>query len=323
MKPKNCLIFGGSGQIGRHLIRKLTKNNIKVTVVTRNIHQKSYIIKTQGNAGYIDIVEANIYDEKKIRDLFKKADICINLIGILFEKKRGNTFYNIHTVFPSLLAKLSQEYKLKNFIHLSALGINDAKDSKYAKSKLDGEKNILNSFPLATILRPSIVYSVDDNFTTNFMTLLSRLPVFPLYYSGKTKFTPIHCSDLTDVIYHIISNNINSNIIECIGPEVITFKNILERLLKLINKKTFLLPTPLPIASISAKIFQLFPNPLLTEDQLRLLKYDNILSKKYKNNFDIGVPSKRYFDEEVKKYSYMWREGGQFSTEKYLPKENV
>ena len=83
MKPKNCLIFGGSGQIGRHLIRKLTKNNIRVTVVTRNIHQKSYIIKTQGNAGYIDIVEANIYDEKKIRNLFSKSDICVNLIGIL------------------------------------------------------------------------------------------------------------------------------------------------------------------------------------------------------------------------------------------------
>jgi NADH dehydrogenase len=323
MKPKNCLIFGGSGQIGRHLIRKLTKNNIKVTVVTRNIHQKSYIIKTQGNAGYIDIVESNIYDEKKIRDLFSKADLCINLIGILFEKKRGNTFNNIHTVFPSLLAKLSQEFKLKNFIHLSALGINEAKDSIYAQSKLDGEKNILNSFPLATILRPSIVYSVDDNFTTNFMTLLNRLPVFPLYYSGKTKFTPIHCSDLTDVIYHIISNNINSNIIECVGPEVITFKNIIERLLKLINKQRILLPMPLPIASVSAKIFQLFPSPLLTEDQLRLLKYDNILSKKYKNNFDIGIPSKKYFDEEVKKYSYMWREGGQFSTEKYLSKKNV
>ena len=320
MKPKNCLIFGGSGQIGRHLIRKLTKNNIKVTVVTRNIHQKSYIIKTQGNAGYIDVVESNIYDEKKIRELFSKADFCINLIGILFEKKRGNTFHNIHTLFPSLLAKLSKEFKLKNFIHLSALGINDAKDSIYAKSKLEGEKSILNNFPLATILRPSVVYSVDDNFTTNFMTLLSRLPIFPLYYSGKTKFTPIHCSDLTDVIYHVISSNINSKIIECVGPEVISFKNVIERLLVLINKKRILLPMPLPLASISAKIFQLFPTPLLTEDQLRLLKYDNILSKKYKSNFDIGMPSKRYFDEEVKKYSYMWRDGGQFSTEKYLPK---
>jgi NADH dehydrogenase len=323
MNPKNCLIFGGSGQIGRYLIRKLTKNNIKVTVVTRNIHQKSYLIKTQGNAGYIDIVEANIYDEKKIRNLFSKADICINLIGMLFEKKKGNTFHNIHTLFPSLLAKLSKEYKLKNFIHISALGINDAKDSNYAKSKLEGEKNILNNFPLATILRPSIVYSVDDNFTTNFMSLLNRLPIFPLYYSGKTKFTPIHCSDLTDIIYYIISKNINSKIIECVGPEVITFKNIIERLLILIDKKRILLPMPFSLALISAKIFQLMPNPLLTEDQLRLLKYDNILSKKYKSNFDIGIPSKRYFDLEVKKYSFMWREGGQFSTEKYASKENT
>jgi uncharacterized protein YbjT (DUF2867 family) len=323
MKPKNCLIFGGSGQIGRYLIRKLTKNNIRVTVVTRNIHQKSYIIKTQGNAGYIDIVEANIYDEKKIRNLFSKSDICINLIGILFEKKKGNTFYNIHTLFPSLLSKLAKEYKLKNFIHLSALGINEAIDSKYAKSKLEGEKNILHNFPLSTILRPSVVYSVDDNFTTNFMTLLNRLPFFPLYYSGKTKFTPIHCSDLTDVIYETITKNINSKIIECVGPEVISFREILERLLTLINKKRLLLPMPFQLATLTAKIFQLLPNPIITEDQLRLLKYDNILSGKYKSNSDIGVPSKKYFNEEVKKYSYMWREGGQFSTEKYQIEENI
>jgi uncharacterized protein YbjT (DUF2867 family) len=323
MKPKNCLIFGGSGQIGRQLIRKLTKNNIRVTVVTRNIHQKSLFIKTQANAGYINIVESNIYDEKKIRNLFSKSDICINLIGILFEKKRGNTFYNIHTLFPSLLSKLAKEYKLENFIHISALGINQATDSKYAKSKLEGEKNILNNFPLSTILRPSIVYSVDDNFTTNFMTLLNRLPVFPLYYSGKTKFTPIHCSDLTDIIYETITKNINSKIIECVGPEVINFREIIERLLTAINKKRFLLPMPLPLATLTAKIFQLLPNPILTEDQLRLLKYDNVLSGKYKSNLDIGVPSKKYFNDEVKKYSYMWKEGGQFSTDKYFSEENV
>ena len=174
MKAKNCLIFGGSGQIGRHLIRKLTKNNIKVTVVTRNIHQKSFTIKTQANAGYIEIVEANIFDEKKIRECFENTEICINLVGILYENKRGNTFKNIHSIFPSILAKLCSEYKLKNFIHLSALGINEAKDSKYATSKLEGEKKILSNFPLATIIRPSVVYSVYDNFTTSFMTLLNR-----------------------------------------------------------------------------------------------------------------------------------------------------
>jgi len=317
MKAKNCLIFGGSGQIGRNLIRKLTKSNYKVTVVTRNIHQKSYIIKTQANAGYIDIAEANIFDEKKIRELFKKADICINLVGILYEQKKGNTFNNIHSVFPSLLAKLSKEYNLKHFIHLSALGINEAKNSKYAASKLDGESKVLKNFPLATILRPSVVYSVDDNFTTNFMTLLNRLPIFPLYYDGKTKFSPIHCSDLTHTIQYVISKNVYSKIIECVGPEIITFKEIIKRLLNLIGKKRILLPFPLPVAEFSARLFEIMPKPLLTRDQLKLLKYDNIPSGKYKTNSDIGAPSLRYFNQEVKKYCYMWREGGQFSTEKY------
>ena len=317
MKAKNCLIFGGSGQIGRHLIRKLTKNNYRVTVVTRNIHQKSYIIKTQGNAGYIDIVEANIFEEKKIRELFQNAEICINLIGILFEKKRGNTFKNIHSIFPSILAKLCKEYNLKHFIHLSSLGITDAVDSNYASSKLEGEKNILKNFSFATILRPSIVYSVNDNFTTNFMTLLSRLPIFPLYYSGKTKFMPIHCNDLVDVIYHVITKNIQSNIIECVGPETISFKEILEKLLKLMDKKRILIPMPLFLANFTAKILQLLPKPLLTQDQLRLLKYNNVPSGKYKTNFQIGVPSVRLFNEEVKKYCYMWKEGGEYSTEKY------
>ncbi len=316
MKEKNCLIFGGSGQIGRNLIRKLTKNNYKVTVVTRNIHQKSYMIKTQANPGYIDIVEANIFDEQKIRKLFEKTNICINLIGILYEKK-GSSFENIHALFPSILAKLCKEYKLNHFIHLSALGINEASDSNYAKSKLDGETNILKNFPLSTILRPSIVYSVDDNFTTTFMTLLSRLPIFPIYYSGKTKFTPIHCSDLTDIIYTVISKNISSKILECVGPKVITFREIIEILLNLMNKKRILIPLPLPIANLTARFFQLFPKPLLTQDQLRLLKYDNVTSGKYKTNSDLGIPSLRNFEDEVKKYCYMWKEGGQFSTEKY------
>ena len=319
MKAKNCLIFGGSGQIGRHLIRKLTKNNYKVTVVTRNLHQKGYVIKTQANAGYIDIVETNIFDEIKIRKLFTQTDICINLIGILYESGKGNSFKNIHSIFPSILAKLCKEYKVEQFIHLSALGINNATDSEYAKSKLEGESNIQKNFPLVTILRPSVVYSIDDNFTTNFMTLLSRLPFFPLYYNGATKFTPIHCSDLTDIIYHVISKKKYSKIIECVGPDVISLKEILKKLLKLINKKRLLIPLPFFAASISAKLFQLFPKPLLTVDQLRLLKYDNVSSNKYETNFDIGVPSTRMFDQEVEKYCYMWREGGQFSTKKYIP----
>ncbi len=312
MKGKNCLIFGGSGQIGRHLIRKLTQNDYRVIVVTRNIHQRGHIIKTQGNAGYIDVVEANIFDEVKIKSLFERADICINLVGILYEKKRSS-FKNIHTLFPSVLAKLCKKNNFKHFIHLSALGINDATDSHYAKSKLDGEKEILRNFSLSTILRPSVVYSVDDNFTTNFMTLLNRLPVFPLYYNGQTNFMPIHSSDLVDIIFNIISKNIYSQIIECVGPETLSFKEIIEKLLHLIEKRRILLPIPLFFGKLTAKFFQLFPKPLLTEDQLRLLKYDNISSGKYKTNADIGFPAKCLFEKEVEKYCYMWKQGGEYS----------
>ena len=317
MKQKNCLIFGASGQIGRHLIRKLTKNNYKVTAVTRNLHQKGYVLKTQANAGYIDIVELNIFNENKLKDLISRADICINLIGILYEKNKGNSFENIHTIFPSLISKICKEYNVQQFIQLSALGIDDAVDSNYAKSKLEGEKNIKNNFKHATILRPSVVYSVDDNFTTNFMTLLNRLFVFPLYYNGDTKFMPIYCSDLTEIIYQVISKNIISKTIECVGPETISLKDILKRLLKLTGKKRLLIPLPLFLAKLSAIFFQLLPNPLLTLDQLKLLRYNNVASGKYKTNFDIGIPSVRRFDVEVEKYAFMWKESGQFSRKKY------
>ncbi len=318
MKAKNCLIFGGSGQIGSFLIRKLTKNNLKVTVVTRNIHLKGLKIKTQGNAGFIDIKEAKIFEEKKIEKLFSEADYCINLIGILYEKKNGNTFKNIHTIFPTLLAKLCKKYNLKHFVHISALGINEAVDSQYAASKLEGENNILTNFSRTTILRPSVVFSNSDNFSTQFMTLLRRLPVFPLYYSGKTRFMPLHATDLSNIIYYVLSKKIETKVIECVGPEILTFKEILQILLNLINKKRLLLSMPLSLAKLSAKFFQLLPKPLLTEDQLRLLKYDNVTSGKYKTNADIGIPSKLMFKNEVKKYSFMWRDGGEFSTEKYL-----
>ena len=168
-----------------------------------------------------------------------------------------------------------------------------------------------------------MVYSVDDNFTTNFMTLLNRLPVFPLYYSGKTKFMPIHSSDLVDIIFNVISKNIYSQIIECVGSETISLKEILEKLLYLINKKKLLIPMPLFLGNLSAQFFQLFPKPLLTQDQLKLLKYDNIASGKYKTNSDIGLPARCSFETEVEKYCYMWREGGQFCQKKYVLKVNL
>ena len=309
---KKVLIFGGSGQIGRHLIRRLTKKNHLVTVVTRNLHKKGAILKTQGNPGYVEVVEANVFDEDQLNQLFKDKDVCINLVGILFENKK-NTFRNIHINFPTMLSEKCKKYKLKQFIHISALGIEKAIDSNYAISKLEGEKNIIKIFVATTILRPSLVYSVDDNFTTNIMTLLSLLPVFPLYYNGDTKFSPIHVIDFCEIILKIIDKNILADIIECVGPENLSFREIVKKLLKSIDKKRFLFPMPLSFAKIIAFLFERFPKPLITQDQLRLLKYDNILSEKNKSNIDIGFEAKLKFDQEIRKYSYMWKKGGEYS----------
>ena len=312
MKPRNCLIFGASGQIGRNLIRSLTKNNIKVTAFTRNIHQKGYILKTQANPGYLEIVEGSIFDYELLKKLFSNSDLCVNLIGILYEKGKNN-FNNIHVEFPKMISKLSLDYKLNKLIHLSALGIESAKDSNYATSKLKGEKEILNNFKNSVILRPSVVFSVDDNFTTQLMTLLKLLPIFPIYYSGRTIFRPIFCSDLTNSITKIIIDDIKENIIEFVGPEEMTFKEILEKLLLLIEKKRLLLPMPISIAKFTAHVFELLPKPMITNDQLRLLKYDNVLSGRHKSNTDLNLKCSSKFLNEVNKYSYMWKNEGEYS----------
>ena len=314
MKQKEILLFGGTGQIGRNLVRKLSENNYKITVVTRNLHQSGYILKTQANPGYLNLIEMNNFNMKKVSSLMENVDICINLVGILYEKKK-NEFKLIHTDFPNMLSKLAKTHQIKKFIHLSSLGIENAIDSKYAQSKLEGENTVRNNFSKSIILKPSIVYSVDDKFTTNFMSLLSLLPFMPLYYSGKTKFIPIHVIDLVNIIMNVIEIKSEGITIECVGPETLSFKELLRKLLRSINKKRLLIPLPMPIAKFSAKLLQLFPKPILTEDQLRTLKYDNILSGKYKSNFDIGIKAEKFFENEINKYSFNWRSGGQFSKE--------
>ena len=313
MKLKEILVFGASGQIGRHLIRKLTRNNCKVTAVTRNYHQKAYILKTQANPGYLEIIESSIYDYNKISNLFKNSEICINLVGILNEDKK-NTFKKIHSLFPSILAKMCKENGLKQMIHISALGVENSIDSKYAQSKLEGEKLVKKNFSDATILKPSLVYSVDDSFTTRFFTLLNILPIFPIYYNGRTKFAPIHVTDLAEIIYKVVEKKIIGNTIECVGPQIFSFKEIIKILLNSLDKKRILFNMPLPIAKIFAKTIQsIMPNPIFTSDQLNLLKYDNIPSGNYKTNFDFNINANLHLASEIEKYSYMWKESGQYS----------
>ncbi len=317
MKPKEILVFGASGQIGRHLLRKLSRQNFKITVVTRNLHRKAYILKSQANAGWLNIVELSSFDYEKLNKLFENKDICINLIGIL-HKQNKNSFKNIHTLLPKQLAIVAKKNNLKQFIHVSALGVENASNSEYALSKLNGENEVKKVFDNYVILKPSLVYSVDDNFTTMMMKLLKLLPAFPIYYEGKTVFYPIHVTDMCEIIEKIILNEIIMDTVECIGPEKMTFKEIIEKIIRSLEIRRFLIPMPLFIARQIASFFEIFmKKPLITNDQLNLLKHNNQPSGKYKTNKQLGLnQSLKSFDREINKYSFVWKEGGEFSQKK-------
>ena len=211
-----------------------------------------------------------------------------------------------------MLSKISSELNVEKLIHISALGINENVSSRYMQSKLKGEKNILNNFNRSIILRPSIVYGDGDNFFNQFASLAEFLPALPLIGGGLTKFQPIYVSDLCKAIVAILDKEeIDENIYELGGSQVYTFKEMMEILLKQIKKKRFLIPIPFSIAKFQAKILQLLPRPLLTTDQVEMLKYDNIVTNNYPTLKDLKI-NPQTIESILPKYIWRFRKGGQF-----------
>ena len=311
MRQKIATIFGASGFIGRHLIRRLTQKNYRIIAVTRSPYLHGYL-KLLGNIGQIDLEKVNIFDEEKIRPIIESSDIVINLVGILFENKIQK-FENIHAQFPYLIAKLCKEYNVEKLVHLSALGANINSNSNYMKSKARGEKYILDNIKNSVILRPSVIFGPEDNFFNQFASLTQFLPFLPLIGGGKNKFQPIYVLDVVKSIITVLEKEKSSNkIYELCGPEIFTFKELMEILLKQIKKKRLLLPVPYKLAKYNAKFFQLFPKPLLTEDQVLMLEKDNIETGKYETIKSLNIkPSK--VETILPNYIYRFRKHGQFA----------
>ena len=311
MKQKIATIFGASGFIGRHLIRCLTEKDFRIIAATRSPYLYGYL-KPLGNPGQIDLEKVNLFEEENLRTLIKNSDVVINLVGILYENKKQK-FENIHVKFPSLLTKLCNEQNIKKLVHISALGINETANSQYMQSKLKGEKNILNNFNRSVILRPSIIFGPEDKFFNQFAALAEFFPALPLIGGGLTYFQPIYVGDVVKSIVTILEKEeINKNIYELGGPQTFTFKELMEILLKQIKKKRFLVPIPFSFAKFQAKILQLLPKPLLTTDQVEMLKYDNIVTNKYPTLKDLKI-SPKTLESVLPDYIWRFRKGGQFA----------
>ena len=311
MKNQICTILGGGGFIGRYLVRNLTKKNYRCIISTRKAFQKGYL-KTQATPGAIELVDWNPNNFSELKEAIKNSDIVINLIGILFETRKQK-FYNIHTNIPDSVAKICSESDVKKFIHVSAIGASENSKSLYQKSKHQGEVKALNNFKKTVILRPSVVCGAEDNFT-NLFSKLSILPIIPIV-GINYKFQPILVNDVADAIVQAVELKGNEGkIYEIGGPKIISFGDMVKSILKTINKKRFVVSMPMSIAKIQSTITDLLPiPPILTKDQCEILsEADNVVSNNHLTLKDLDInPSD--VEEEMKKWLWRYREGGQFA----------
>ena len=307
---KIIAIFGAGGFLGKHLMRELTKLDYRIKVATRNPYLKGYL-KPLGNPGQIELFKTNIFNVDDVKKVLENCDLAINLVGILYENNKQK-FNQIHSEFPNLLSKLCNEIGIVNLVHVSALGIKERHPSHYMQSKLQGEKNIKDNFKPSVILRPSIVFGPEDKFFNTFASLAQFSPVLPLVGGGKTKFAPIYVGDVAKAIVKALElNNSEPKIYELGGPENYSFKELMEILLREIKKKRFLIPIPFGFAKFQSYFLQMMPNPLLTPDQVELLKHNNVVSGEHPNLKDLGITGTP-IQSILSKYIYRFRTGGQF-----------
>ena len=279
-------IFGGTGFVGRHLIKYLCNHECIIKVPTRN-PAKGYFLQPLGDVGQINLVKFDLSDNQKLKNLIEDSDIIINLIGILFEKKK-NDFTNLHYNFVKRLVDNINLHKIP-FIQISELGVNKYQNSLYSESKFNAEKYIQKNLKKFVIVRPGLIFGPEDNFFCKFAKMSLYSPFLPLIMGGKTKFQPVYVEDVCKGIVKILEKNITNKIFEFGGPDIFTFKELLQILLKSINRKRLLIYIPRKIAILMAKFFQVFPNPLLTEDQVKLLDNNNIILKTNHTFKHLGV----------------------------------
>lgn len=292
---KKILIFGGSGFIGKYLISRLSKYTCSIEIITRK-NNKHKELKFLGGLGQVNIKTCYNFSEEIINRLIMNADIVFNLIGILFEKKTAS-FNKIHSEIPRMIAKSCKSNDVKKLIHLSALGVNKNFQSKYAISKYAGERNIIKEFPNAVIIRPSVVFGDEDNFVNLFSKMSNFSPIMPIIGTPKitfekkffpninfksgVNFQPVYVGDLADFI--ISSSFEEKKVYDLAGPGIISFRMIIELILKLRKRKRICLPMPLFMARLAAFFLEKLPYPLLTVDQVILLKSDNISKEGFQN----------------------------------------
>lgn len=298
------VIFGASGFVGRYIVAILAKEYWKIKVFVRKPDQAKHLTLI-GKLGQVTIYQGNISNKNSVDKIIYGANKVINLVGILEENNKQN-FSSVHIGGSTNIAESCLKHKINSLIHISALGIYDGMHSKYAKSKLEAEQNIKKIFQKTIILRPSVIFGPEDNFPNKFARMASISPFIPLINNGLTKFQPVYVKDVAKAVSVVINNNFHlGKTYNLGGPEIISFKEIIDFVLLKIRKKRIYFSLSFPMAKLIGIIFSIVPVAPITLDQVRLLEKDNIVPEKEKGFKELGIkPSSIYLlaEEYLNRY---------------------
>jgi NADH dehydrogenase len=303
---KLVTIFGGSGFLGRHLVRALANDGWRIRVAVRHPNT-AHFLKPMGRVGQIQLMKANVLKDEDVAAATEGADAVINLVGAF------KNFQALQVGAPKRIAERAEAAGISRLIHVSVIGASGEAPAKYFRSKAEGEAELLKAYPAATIVRPSLMFGPEDGFFNRFAALVRMLPfAFPLFGGGKTQFQPVFVGDVANGIARLLRDpSTAGGIFEFAGPEVMSFRDVMEFVLRHTGRKRSLVSVPLPLASLKAFFLQILPNAPLTPDQVRMFRTDTIASGEYPGLRELGIlPSAA--EAIVPSYLWRFRKRGQF-----------
>ncbi len=316
MTGKLAVVFGGSGFVGRNVVRELARRGWRVRVAVRRPHHAQFL-RPMGAVGQIQLKQCNVRHAPSVADALTDADAVINLVGILYQSG-SQRFDTVQAAGAATVARLAAEAGVTNFVHMSAIGADAKGESDYARTKGEAERAVKEAIPSAVIIRPSIVFGAEDEFFNKFASMAGISPALPLIGGGKTKFQPVYVDDVADAICEaLVRPEAAGRIYEIGGPRVYTFRELMELMLSETGQKRILLPVPFPVASLMGLGGEIagwapFVEPPLTRDQVKLLKHDNVVGEGAHTLSELGVEAQTV-ESILPSYMVRYRRYGQFA----------
>lgn len=309
-------IFGGSGFVGRYVAQRMARQGWRVRVAVRRPNEALFV-KPYGVVGQVEPVLCNIRDDESVRSALRGASAAVNCVGILNEVG-ANTFQEVHVEGANRIARLAADLGVEKVVHVSALGADKDAPSAYARSKADGESAVLENFPQAVILRPSVIFGPEDRFFNRFAAMARRFPIVPIAGAG-TRMQPVYVDDVAHAIERATTTNTGSSVYELGGPDIDTLRGLLGRMQSVIHRKRIVANLPFWVAGIlalgldmvQAVSLGLIPNSVLTRDQLKSLRTDNVVSDGASGFADLGI-APTAMDAVLPEYLWRFRPSGQY-----------